>query len=65
MEAGTDLVDGIADTLEDLRGAGTGSIWTVYNHVLKLEAFNRLAHQPAILRLMDTSDRRQEYWCTR
>ena len=52
VEAGTDLVDGIAD-LSKICVEPEPAYLAVYNHVLKLEAFNRLADQPEILRLMD------------
>ncbi len=53
LKAGTELVDGIADTSK-ICVEPEPQYLDVYNHVLKLEAFNRLAHQPAILRLMET-----------
>ena len=53
LEEGTDLADGIADTTK-ICVEPEPEYLEVYNHVLKLEAFNRLAHEPAILRLMDT-----------
>ena len=52
VEAGTDLVDGIAN-LSKICVEPEPEYLAVYNHVLKLESFNRLADQPEILRLMD------------